>query len=236
MKHKRAFPTVAAAAASLLLASSPVHAAGTATVTHVYEMNEAPGASVMTDTGSVRRNGKIGTEVTTGAVFDGAVGYRFPRLQPSTPPAHPQHVVTIADDPSLDPGTADFSVEIRYRSTNKFGNLIQKGQATTKGGQFKIQLPQGRPSCYYKGSVGRVGAGAPAPINDGRWHVLRCTRTSTAVDFYVDGVRVGHKNGVSGTIDNSLPWSIGGKTDCDQVKVTCDYFGGDVDYVRLEKG
>jgi hypothetical protein len=47
---------------------------------------------------------------------------------------------------------------------------------------------------------------------------------------------VGHKNGVSGNLNNSFPMTIGGKPKCDQVKVTCDYFVGDVDYVRITKG
>jgi concanavalin A-like lectin/glucanase superfamily protein len=66
--------------------------------------------------------------------------------------------------------------------------------------------------------------------------VLRCVRTTSAVDFYVDGVRVGHKNGVSGNLDNTFPLIIGGKPKCDQVKVTCDYFSGDIDYVKIDKG
>lgn len=211
-------------------------AADLALPTHDYQMDESPGATTMLDTGTTPVNGTIGSEVITGVVYDGAVGYRFPRLVPNQPPAHPEHLVRIPDDPSLDPGSGDFTVEVRYRTTNKFGNLIQKGQSATKGGQVKIQLPMGRPSCYYKGSAGRVGTGSPTPINDGQWHVLRCTRTSSAVELYVDGVRVGRNVGNPGVIDNTIPWTIGGKDYCDQITISCDYFGGDVDYVRLTQG
>lgn len=239
MRKSHAFTcALAASTCCLIAAQSPeARAIAVATQTHVYEMNEAAGARVMIDSGGAPPvNGVIGSEVVTGTSYDGAVAYRFPRLPPNTPPAHPEHLVKIPDDASLDPGSVRFSVEIRYRNTNKFGNLIQKGQATTAGGQVKIQLPQGRPTCYYKGAKGQVGTGAPQPLLDGEWHVLRCTRTASAVDFYVDGVPVGHKNGTSGAIANTSPWSVAGKTDCDQIKVTCDYFGGDVDYVRFEKG
>jgi hypothetical protein len=232
--------TLLAAASTCALVISPAgHAAGATTdppVAHTYEMNEAVGATAMHDDGAPTLDGVIGSEVQVGVVFAGATGYRFPRLAPNTPPAHPAHLVSIPDDPTLDPGEGTYSIQIRYRTTNKFGNLIQKGQSATKGGQIKIQLPKGRPSCYYKGSLGRVGAGAPAPLSDGAWHTLRCTRTPSAVDFYVDGVRVGHKNGASGLIDNALPMTIGGKPNCDQITVTCDYFGGDVDYVHITKG
>ncbi len=225
-----------ATAMALGALAQPVTAAS---VTHDYEMNEARGATgagAMKDTGATRVDGDIGSEVTTGVWYSGAKAYRFGYLKPNTPPAHPQHLVTIPDDPSVDPGTAAYSIEIRYRTTHAFGNLIQKGQATTRGGQIKIQLPKGRPTCYFKGSSGRVGTGGPAAIDDGQWHVLLCTRTASAVELYVDGKRVGRKNGVSGDIDNTYPMSVGGKPSCDQVKVTCDYFAGDVDYVRLTKG
>jgi hypothetical protein len=238
MKFQRSAMLIAASTCTLLV-SPAGRAAGDITAdpppTHAYEMNDAVGATAMHDDATPPLDGRIGSEVQVGVVVDGATGYRFPRLTPNTPPAHPEHLVSIPDDPSLDPGSSSYSIEIRYRTTNKFGNLIQKGQAATKGGQIKIQLPQGRPTCYFKGSLGRVGTGAPAPLNDGAWHTLRCTRTPSAVDFYVDGVRVGHKNGASGLIDNALPMTIGGKPNCDQVTVTCDYFGGDVDFVHISK-
>jgi hypothetical protein len=223
-----------ASASALWISGGAVGAA--TTVMHDYEMNEPAGATVMTDTGNTPVDGQIGTEVRTGVRVSGATAYRFPWLRPNTPPAHPEHLVDVPDAPSVDPGTSDYSIEIRYRTTHAFGNLIQKGQARTPGGQIKIQLPKGRPSCYFKGAAGRVGAGGPSPLDDGQWHVLRCVRSASAVDFYVDGVRVGHKNGVSGELDNSFPLTIGGKPKCDQVKVTCDYFSGDVDYVRITKG
>ena len=40
----------------------------------------------------------------------------------------------------------------------------------------------------------------------------------------------------SGTINNTKPWTIGGKSSCSSSTVTCDYFAGDIDYVKLTKG
>ena len=54
--------------------------------------------------------------------------------------------------------------------------------------------------------------------------MLTCVRTATAVTLYVDGVFMNRKRGVTGRIDNKQPLTIGGKTECDQVTVTCDYF------------
>ena len=36
--------------------------------------------------------------------------------------------------------------------------------------------------------------------------------------MYVDGEQRNRKNGSTGTIDNNIPMTVGGKLDCDQVK------------------
>lgn len=201
-----------------------------------WEMNEPAGASVMYDSGSAHHDGQIGTEVKTRVSYDGAIGYKFARLPPNKPPTHPQHLVVVPNTDDLNPDTSTFSIEIRYRTTSNFGNLIQKGQSTTKGGQIKIQLPGGRSSCYYKGSNGRVGAGWRTPINDGKWHTIKCSLTNTGVYYYVDGVLRGHKLGSPGYLNNSYPLTIAGKPNCNQTTVTCDYFPGSIDYVKITKG
>jgi hypothetical protein len=53
--------------------------------------------------------------------------------------------------------------------------------------------------------------------------------------MYVDGVFRNKKNGTTGRIDNAIAMTIGGKINCDQVEVTCDYFSGQIDYVRITK-
>ena len=39
--------------------------------------------------------------------------------------------------------------------------------------------------------------------------------------------------GSTGKISNTRPISIAGKLNCDQVTTTCDYFTGDIDYVKI---
>lgn len=202
-----------------------------------WEMNEPAGATTMVDSGPnglhapVDQNG-----LDTGFEFDGGTGYRWPRRNPNEPPASPERVIVIPDNPNLDPLSDTYTVEIRFRTREKFGNITQKGQATTRGGQWKIQNPQGRPSCLFNGSIARGATRAPTPINDNLWHTLRCVKTPTAVELWIDGVRVGRKNGAVGNIDNSTPMTIGGKINCDQISVTCDYFSGEIDYVRVYRG
>jgi hypothetical protein len=168
---------------------------------------------------------------------NGTTGYRFERLPPDTPPAHPQHLVTVPDSAALDPGTRDYAVAVRLRTTHKFGNVIQKGQSRTVGGQIKFQAPKGKISCMFKSPQGRATATSGGKlINDDVWHVVRCDRTPTSVTMYVDGVRTQRINNSTGTINNKKPWTLGGKLECDATSVTCDYFAGEIDYVRMTKG
>lgn len=211
----------------------PATAASSAPVV-AWELNEPVGATTMIDSSINGLHGDIGTEVVTGATFDGASGYRFARLPPNTPPAHPEHIVRVPHDERLNPGTEDYTVEVRYRTKNAFGNLIQKGQAGSRGGYWKIQLPQGEPSCLFRGPTGITNAvRAKTRIDDNQWHTIRCERTTDAVALYVDGVFVGRNRGLTGAIANTKDLTLGGKGKCDQIKVTCDYFGGDVDWVRI---
>jgi hypothetical protein len=216
--------------------ASPAHAA--TSVVADWRMNEPAGATTMTDSSGNNIVGAIGSEVITGVSVDGAVGYRFPRLTPSTPPAHPEHNVLVVHDDRVQPaGRAEFVVEARIRTGNKFGNLVQKGQATARGGYWKIQLPKAEPSCLFRGPSGVTNAirALGRPINDNRWHVIRCEATPTEARLYLDGVFIGRNRGTTGPVANTELLSIGGKYNCDQVNVTCDYFGGDVDYVRIER-
>jgi PKD repeat protein len=206
-------------------------------VTADYEMNEAPGTTVMVDSSGNGVDGVVDpTGVQSGAMFDGATGYNWVRRPPAVPPVEPQRIVQVPDNPNVEPGNAaTFTVEIRFRTKEKFGNVIQKGQSQSKGGQWKIENPQGIPTCLFKGSLGRVATGAKTAINDNAWHTLTCVLTRTRLTMYVDGVERSHLNGNPGTIDNAIPMTIGGKINCDQVTVTCDYFSGQIDYVRITK-
>ncbi len=202
-----------------------------------WEMNEPAGATTMVDSGPNGIHAPVDqTGVDTGFWYDGATGYKWRRRNPIAPPASPERVIVIEDDQNLDPRDDTYTVEIRYRTKEKFGNITQKGQAKTVGGQWKIQNPGGRPSCLYKGSIRRGAVRSQVPLNDNRWHVLGCVKTPTQVELWVDGVRVGRKRATVGYIDNSFPMTIGGKISCNQQKVTCDYFSGEIDYVRVYRG
>jgi Laminin G domain len=168
----------------------------------VWPMDEPAGSAWMTDASGHGHHGQIGPEVGTGLPAEYGMGYRFERLEPDTPPARPGHLVSVANHSDLDPGERDFAVTIRLRTTHKFGNIVQKGQATVPGGSWKMQIPAGRPTCTYRGARGTIELIAPYKINDGDWHVVRCVRLRDGVFLSIDGVRAASREGWTGAIAN----------------------------------
>ncbi|MFZ2502548.1 MAG: laminin G domain-containing protein [Nocardioides sp.] len=212
-------------------------AAHAATVEASWQMNEPANATTMLDSSGNGLNGAINQAgLDTGIVVDGATGYRWAYKGPNSLPVAPERIINVADNARLDPMNDTYTLEIRFRTSRTFGNIVQKGQSATPGGQVKIQNPQGRPSCLFKGPSGQVGVRAVTPLNNNVWHTLRCVKTSTNLTMYVDGVYVGRKTGTTGIINNNQPYSIGGKTNCDQVVTTCDYYTGDIDYITITRG
>jgi hypothetical protein len=228
MKSRRLW--IAAAAGLIgVVGAAPAHAVATRPVA-AWEMDDIPRDRIMDDHTGNGLAGKIGQEVQAVTV-DGARAYRFAKLQPDTPPTHPQHLVVVPNSPALDPGDGDFAVSLRLRTTYQFGNIIQKGQATVPGGSWKLQIPNGLVQCWFRGTSTAIMVTAPRKINDGRWHDIQCDRTDDGVFLTIDGETVAGKYGWTGSIANTWPLTIGGKSACDQIAVGCDYFAGDIDYV-----
>ena len=220
---------IAVTAVAMVALSVPASAgAATMTTLALWNMNEAPGSHTLVDSSGHGINGTIGTEV----VLNGAV-HTFAYLKPNTPPAHPQHI-DMVNSSLLNPGTRDYSITIRAKWTNAFGNILQKGQAGAVGGYFKFQAPKGLVQCLFRGSLGNAGVSSKRALNDGLWHVITCTRTATQVSMTVDGVVTNTLKHATGAVSNNVPLTIAGKSNCDQVKITCDYFAGQIDYVRIQ--
>ncbi len=224
------------ALAGLTAGAAPGHASALAVgvVSLNLQLDEAAGSTVARDSSGLSHNGAVGSHVKMNGSY-AALDRHAPDEGISYGLAHLIKVNDAADG-SLDPGSGTFTVELRYRSTVSFGNVIQKGQATSTGGQVKLQQPKGIVGCLFKSPTGQVAVNSKTPLNDGQWHVVRCVRTATDLSMYVDGALRSHASKPSGTINNTKPWTIGGKSSCNGSTVTCDYFAGDIDYVKLTKG
>lgn len=230
--RKRFGSSMTAAVAVVVAFAAPASAATLAD----WQMNEGSGATVMVDS-SGHVNGTIGSDVVTGFKANGATGYHWNFVSPTQPPPHPGRIVQ-ASSSTLNPNSGNYTVTLRYRTTKHFGNIVQKGQAGSSGGYFKIENPNGKLTCVFRGTSSsgsflRKQVVSPSVLSDGRWHVARCARTSNALKLTIDGSVVATAHGSSGNITNSRPISIAGKLNCDQVHTTCDYFTGDIDYITI---
>ena len=203
-----------------------------------WQLNEPSGATVMADASGNGITGTISRDAASQGLTTGAGGYHWTVISPTAPPTKPAQVVRV-NDPRLNPGTRDWAISFRYRTTKPYGNIMQKGQATTIGGQIKFQLPKGQISCMFRGQTSRRSVKSVMAYNDNAWHTVRCERTATKLTLTVDGgSAVGGETrsitGASGNLSNTSPFVIGGKANCDQITVTCDYFTGDIDWITVD--
>ena len=220
--------TMIAVVAAALAVAGPAGAAATKTLA-TWNMSETAG-SVLVDSSGHGLNGTIGSHVKLNGSY-----HNFPYVQGGdgglVDPAH----LDLVNSALLNPGTRDFAITLRLKFTLALGNPLQKGQSGTTGGFFKIQLDDGggKIACSFVSPTGSASVWSSVKVNDGLWHVVTCTRTAAAATVTVDGKVVGTIAHATGSISNTWPLSIGGKSKCDQVKTFCDYFTGQIDYVQI---
>jgi hypothetical protein len=213
-------------------ASAGVDVAFGATTVADWEMNEPAGARTMHDSGPSNLSGTIGSAVQTGVVVSGATGYRWSGQNKAG--YHPERLVTVQSS-LLNPGTAPFAVTVRLYTGAGDQNILQKGQSTTAGGMFKIDMLKGIVYCTFKGSSGRAAVGSSQTVWDHVWHTIRCERQSTFVTITVDGGTPRRINGATGNIANNQPLAIGGKAVCNGTTIQCDYYVGLLDRVAVRR-
>jgi PKD repeat protein len=240
---RRLFVAVCALACAAVGFAVPLQTAQAAATNVVadWQLNEGAGATAMVDVGPNHLDGQIAADaaahgLTTGVTEGVDTFYDWANRCPACEPVEDSRVIQVPDNDLLDipDPTTTWSLEFRFRTTRPFGNIMQKGHSSSKGGQVKVQAPAGIVQCLFKGADGtRVGTGSPERLDDGEWHTVECVRTETQVKQFVDGVRVAVKNGSTGAINNNKPFTVGGKIPCDQITITCDYFVGDIDWVTI---
>jgi hypothetical protein len=138
-------------------------------------------------------------------------------------------IATVPSSDSLNPGDADFALTVHVRFTEPPSttvgdyDLIRKGLAATRGGDYKMEIlprksnTQAKAFCFFKGPN----------LADGDWHEVVCTKTSTEVQLTVDGRT--YTNSVRlGSISNDEPVTIGAQTR------SADWYEGDMDEVSVD--
>ncbi|WP_162799320.1 LamG-like jellyroll fold domain-containing protein [Nocardioides sp. 616] len=147
-------------------------------------------------------------------------------------------VLEVGDRSSLDPRSDTFafgaSVRIGPGQATHSMNVMQKGYHDEPGGQYKLQVDQGVPSCVVSGSSGRVLLGSTASIADRAWHRLTCRRTPSGVVLVVDGSVVASSATPTGNLSSAAPVRLGGK---DVTSIDNDQLHGRLDdvFVRIDR-
>jgi hypothetical protein len=160
-------------------------------------------------------------------------------------------IATVPSSDSLNPGDKDFALTVHVRFTDPPSkavgdyDLIRKGLASTRGGDYKMEiLPSGKPTgkhgkrsqrrsqarafCFFKDSSKTQGKILDGPnLADGSWHTVVCTKTSKKIQLTVDGAT--YTNRVKlGSISNNEPVTIGAQTR------SADWYDGDMDEVSVD--
>jgi hypothetical protein len=201
-----------------------------------WEMNEPPNATTMLDSSGAGRSGTIGALVETGVpvIVGGANrAYRWPAGNLDL--ENPARLVGV-NSSALNPRTDAFAVTIRLKTSAVNQNIIQKGQAGTTGGMWKIDMKDnGHIFCLFKGLAGRRAIGSSQTVSDGEWHTVRCIRRASGVTIIVDGGTPRTLAGTTGSIANTWRLAIGGKSSCNPPQVQCQYYVGLLDRVIVRR-
>jgi hypothetical protein len=196
----------------------------------IWEMNEPTGAQTMQDSSGKNRDGAIGDLVTTGVTDGNYKGYQFTAGDKNI------ERLVVVDNAALNPYKNIFKVFIRLKTTALDQNIIQKGQANTTGGNWKIEVDQeGHVVCTFRGGGGRGAVGSRGNLANDRWHGVLCIRRPNEVVMIVDGGIPRHDLGRTGNIDNNADLTIGGKKACTAPNVSCQYYEGLIDRVAIRR-
>src|SRR5215210_1762469 len=120
---KRALISVGLALCTVVVALATAGGASAAATTTVglWNFNEQSGPAI--DSAGSQQNGTVGRLVQrTGSV------YRFP-TSTSLPAA--DHLVIVANNAQFNPGSGQFAVTVRFKTTRANSNVVQKGQSGT---------------------------------------------------------------------------------------------------------
>jgi hypothetical protein len=183
-----------------------------------WEMNEGPGASVMTDSAGHDNDGAIYSVETGVAGLAGGKAYKFDGAT---------SYIQVPDRDNLDPGNAAITITATVKVENAqiiddSYEVIRKGVVTTKGGEWKMEIKRsgtdatvGRLHCVFKGVLASGATSladvvASVDVVDSQAHQLQCKKTSGKVIALVDG-RSFSKSVAAGSISNDQPVIIGAK-------------------------
>lgn len=129
-------------------------------------------------------------------------------------------ILQAAHAAHLNPGTADLTitalVKLTATETSPGANIVQKGTFNTAGGQWKLQIDNGVPSCRIAGVRGGVAVSAivswGTSIAGSGWKFVECKRRGAVLSINVaSGTPVSSPDDATMDIANTAKVSIGAK-------------------------
>ena len=212
-------PTIPAAAEPISVEADP---AGTGTARGSWLLDEPGSPATAVDSSGFGNHG------TNQHVTGTGTGYQFNGTSSR---------VVVADSPSLDPGTADFSFGVTLVMTTpptpvgETYDVLRKGIASTAGGEYKLEIKNvkgtARARCVAKDAAKVVVAiVAPTNLADGVPHTVTCSKTSTGVSVRVDSlVPLTKRVTALGSVSNASQLGLGAKAE-PSVKTGFDWYLG----------
>ena len=150
-------------------------------------------------------------------------------------------VLTIPHAAYLNPGTADFTVSAIVNLTaaerSPGANIVQKGVFSTAGGQWKLQVDNGVPSCRIAGVRSGVAVSAivawSGSIADQGWKFIQCKRRGAVLSISVaNATAVNSPDDATMDISNTAKVTVGAKG----TGTSNDQFHGALDNVIFSVG
>ena len=213
------------AAGVVLVVVAPLVGAGPAgaasTLVALWKMNETSG-SVMRDSIGGHNGSLHSVQLGLPGFKDTAYGFTG------------SSYASVPSAGSLNPGSKNITIAIHLKTdrvppSGGDWDLIRKGYYETSGGEFKVEYqPSGRASCGFKGSAGYSELIAGPALNNNRWHTVRCVKTTSTIQLYVDG-QTFSKNAAIGSFANSEPVVIASRPGA-------QFFRGSLDHASIRIG
>jgi Concanavalin A-like lectin/glucanases superfamily len=170
----------------------------------------------MTDSSNLGNNGTV----SGGVVGDGKV-FTFDGTG----------VAVVPDTSELNPASRNVAVTAVISFTKipaRDYDIVRKKPSGVKGMQYRMEIMStGKAKCFFTGDTGNSAVTARPVLNDGKYHTITCTKTSSTIGVTVDG-RVKTKSVTIGSITNSQSISIGAKAEGG------DDFVGSIDAVTID--
>jgi hypothetical protein len=169
----------------------------------------------MTDSSGNNNNGTV----TGGVIGDGST-FTFDGTG----------VAVVPDTTALNPFGANVTITavISFTQIPAIDYDIVRKKPTGKSLQYKMEINRaGRAKCFFTGDTGNSAITARPVLNDGKFHTITCTKTSSTIGVTVDG-KAKTKSVTIGSISNAQAISIGAKAGGG------DDFVGSIDSVKLD--